>query len=388
VDPQRFDSLAKRLGTSISRRGALRAGAGAALGAMALGKLSPARAQDPDTTLKDRFISIRTYPYTGPIPEARDGLKDLVPLMEQQPGFISIEFVGGDTSIYVVATFLDKTSAVAAAKVEDAWIADNAETILSGKPEIKSGAVFLRSELQTGCGCITGTQDPCNSERLICCATTDRMGGPGICMTNATTCPAVEASPTATAAPVEAPTVAPTEVPTEEPACTWEGCDCIAGTMGACDEGLTCCGASEPGGAGVCQSDCSGGGCTSEGCWCLDGYEGACDPGLTCCGAGEQGIGTCTSDCGGGACTGDGCACVTHMDGACDPGLTCCAIENNGPGSAGTCVALDLCGFVDPCPGGEGCNCTDGVEGTCNVDLVCCGAAEPGGGGTCQVACG
>ena len=115
MDPQRFDSLAKRLGTSLSRRGALRAGAGAALGAVALSKLAPTLAQDADTTVKDRFISIRTYPYTGPIEAAAEGLKALVVLMEQQPGFISIEFVGGDNEIHVIATFLDKSTAVAAA---------------------------------------------------------------------------------------------------------------------------------------------------------------------------------------------------------------------------------------------------------------------------------
>ncbi|MCC6674812.1 MAG: hypothetical protein IT339_06425 [Thermomicrobiales bacterium] len=374
MDPQRFDTLAKRLGTSISRRGALRAGAGAALGAVALGKLSPARAQDPDTTLKDRFISIRTYPYTGPIPEARDGLKDLVSLMEQQPGFISIDFVGGDTSIYVVATFLDKSSAVAAANAEDAWIADNAEAILAGKPEIKSGTVFLRSELQTGCGCITGTQDPCNSDRLTCCPTTDRLGGPGICMVNATTCPAMEASPTATAAPPP---------PTEEPACTWEGCACNGGVQNTCDEGLSCCGADIPGGQGVCAYDCGGGGCTWEGCACTGGVEGGCDPGLECCGADiPGGTGTCASDCGAGGCTWEGCACTAGTQGACDDGLTCCGADI--PGGAGTC-AYDCGGGA--CTG-EGCACVSGTEGACDAGLVCCGAAEPGGSGTCQIACG
>jgi hypothetical protein len=385
VDPQRFDSIAKRLGTRLSRRGAIRASAGAALGAVALGKLAPTLAQDDDTTVKDRFVSIRTYPYTGPIEAAQSGLKDLVSLMEQQAGFISIDFVDGDDAIYVIATFLDKATAVAAAKEEDAWIDEHAQAILSGKPEIHSGDVFLRSELHAGCACTAGVDDACNSSRLTCCATTAEPGGPGVCLTTATTCPAVEgAAPAATSTPAEEPTAGPTDIP----ACTGEGCDCIAGTENACDEGLTCCGASEPGGAGVCQSACSGGGCTSEGCSCLGGFEDACDPGLSCCGAGEQGIGTCLSDCGDSGCTGNGCACVTGVEGVCDAGLTCCATENNGPGSPGSCVPLDQCGAADPCPGGEGCECTDGVDGSCSGELVCCGASEPGGSGTCQGACG
>jgi hypothetical protein len=374
VDPQRFDSIAKRLGRRLSRRDALRTGAGAALGAVALGNMSPALAQDPDTGIKDRFISIRTYPYTGPIEAAQAGLKDLVVLMQQQPGFISIDFVDGDNAIYVIATFLDKSSAVAAAKEEDAWIEDHGQAILSGDPEIHSGPVFLRSELHVGCGCTTGVEDSCNSSRLTCCATTADAGGPGICLTTATTCPA--------AAGAE-PTPAPTEAPTEAPACTAEGCACTSGTEGACDGGLCCVGADTPGGAGTCSSNCGEPACTAEGCACTAGVDGACDDGLCCGGADTPGgAGTCTSDCGGGNCTSEGCACTAGTDGACDEGLCCGGAS--GPGGAGACTSD--CG--DGGCTGEGCACTEGVDGTCSGDLVCCGASEPGGAGTCQAACG
>ena len=374
MDPQQFDSLAKRLGTRLSRRSALRASAGAALSALALGRLAPAGAQDPETTVKDRFISVRTYDYTGPISAAQEGLKALVSLMEEQPGFISIDFVSGSKAIYIVASFLDKTTAVAASKVEDTWIAENAEAILAGKPEIHSGTVFLRSELQAGCGCVTGVEDACNSERLICCGATDLDGGPGICLTAATTCPGVETTPpTATAVPPP---------PTEVPACTGAGCGCLGGVDGACDDGLVCC-TDSPGGEGVCltEAECYPP-CTGEGCACTAGTEGACDAGLQCCGADlPGGQGTCAYDCGGGACTGEGCACTGGVEGACDAGLQCCA---DTPGGQGVCA-------VD-CGGGactsEGCECISGTEGACDAGLECCGAGGPGGTGSCQTACG
>jgi hypothetical protein len=338
VDPQRFDSLAKRLGTRLTRRDAIRAGAGAALGAMTLAKLAPTVAQDPGTTYKDRFISIRTYPYTGSIDDAAAALQGLVTLMEQQPGFISIDFVDGDDEIHIVATFLDKASAVVAAKQEDDWIAANAASILSGKPQINSGKVFLRSELGTQCGCTTGVEHPCSSDDLVCCPTAGILdGGPGICLTAVTTCPAQEAAPPPTSAPVE-PTEAP---PTEIPACTSEGCDCISGTEGACDAGLVCCGTGEPGSPGTCLIDCGGGGCTSDGCACIAGTEGACDEGLECC-AGE-------------------------------------------PGGEGICQAS--CEPASVCPGGEGCDCTSDAEGACDEGLFCCGVEVPGGSGICGSAC-
>ncbi|HET9662388.1 MAG TPA: hypothetical protein VFP05_18825 [Thermomicrobiales bacterium] len=380
MDPQRFDSIAKRLGTRLSRRSAIRASAGAALGAVALSKLAPTLAQDDDTGVKDRFISIRTYSYTGPIEAAQSGLKDLVVLMEQQAGFISIDFVDGDDAIYVIATFLDKSTAVAAAKEEDAWIEEHAQAILSGKPEIHSGDVFLRSELHAGCACTAGVEDACNSSRLTCCATTAEAGGPGVCLTTATTCPAVAgAEPTATSVPVEEPTAVPTDVP----ACTGEGCDCIAGTEGACDDGLCCVGADTPGGTGTCSSDCGVESCTSEGCACTAGTDGACDAGLCCVGADTPGgTGTCSSDCGEPPCTSEGCACTAGTDGACDAGLCCGGADT--PGGTGTCTSD--CGDGG-CTGAD-CPCTEGTEGACDGDLVCCGADVPGGEGTCQAACG
>lgn len=378
MDPHRFDSLTRKLGTRLSRRGAIRAGAGVALGAVALGKLAPASAQDPGTSYKDRFISIRTYAYTGSIEDAAAGLQGLVTLMEQQPGFISIDFVDGDDAIHVVATFLDKSSAVAAAKQEDQWIADNAADILAGKPEINSGPVFLRSELGTQCGCTTGVEHPCSSDDLICCPTAGILdGGPGICLTAATTCPAQDIPP------APAPTTEP--APTEVPACTGEGCACNGGVDGACDDGLVCCGVSEPGGAGTCltEAECNPP-CTGEGCACNGGVEGACDDGLTCCTGvdGPGSAGQCLSSCG---CTGEGCACTTGVGGNCDSGLVCCAADMTDPGSPGTCMAS--CDSSD-CNGQENCPCTAGVEGTCAEGLECCGASEPGGEGTCLGSCG
>jgi len=422
VDPNRFDSFAKKLGSRLSRRDMMRASAGAAVGAIAVSKFTSVAAQDADTTAKDRFISVRTYAYTGTEADAATGLNGLIPVMEQQPGFIEYNLVFGDGQILAISTFLDESSAVAAAQQEDSWISANAATILSGSPTIQSGDVFLRSELHAGCGCITGTQDPCSSDRLTCCATTDRMGGPGICLTTETTCPGtMPAEPTATSEPDD---------PTAVPACTGEGCDCNGGVQGACDDGLVCCGVTEPGGAGTCETEaecdptCTGEGCTciagtdgacddglvccganqpggsgscmteaecnppctGEGCACTSGTDGACDDGLVCCGASQPGgSGTCETEaeCDP-PCTGDGCACTTGTDGACDSGLVCCAADMTDPGSPGTC--MDTCDSSD-CNGQENCPCMSGTESPCNDGLECCGGDEPGGTGTCQSSC-
>lgn len=383
MDPNRFDSFAKRLGSRLSRRDMMRASAGVAVGAVALGKFSAIAAQDTGVTAKDRFIAVRTYAYTGTEQDAATGLAGLIPVMEQQPGFIEYNLVFGDGQILAISTFLNEDMAVAAAQQESAWITANAANILSGSPTIQSGDVFLRSELHAGCGCITGTDNACDSERLTCCATSATAGGPGICLTTETTCPgAMPAEPTATSAPAQ---------PTAVPACTSEGCDCNGGVEGACDDGLVCCGVTQPGGPGTCETEdeCNPPTavppCTGEGCDCTSGTEGACDDGLECCGDGTPGgPGTCESDCGGGGCTGDGCACTTGEDGNCDDGLVCCAADMTDPGSPGTC--MDTCDSSD-CSGQENCPCDSGTENPCNDGLECCGGDEPGGTGTCQDSC-
>lgn len=422
MDPNRFDSFAKKLGSRVSRRDMMRASAGAAVGAIAVSKFASVAAQDAGTTAKDRFIAVRTYAYTGTEADAATGLAGLIAVMEQQPGFIEYNLVFGQGQILAISTFLDESTAVAAAQQENAWITANAANILSGSPTIQSGDVFLRSDLHAGCGCITGTQDPCSSDRLTCCATTDRMGGPGICLTTETTCPgAMPDEPTATAAPAQ-PTA------TDVPACTGEGCDCNGGVQGACDDGLVCCGVTQPGGPGTCQTEAEcDPTCTSEGCNCTSGTDGACDDGLVCCGASQPGgsgtceteaecdppctgqgcdctagtdgacddgleccgadspggTGTCESSCDD-SCTGDGCACTTGTDGNCDDGLVCCAADMTDPGSPGTCVAS--CDSSD-CNGQENCPCDSGTENPCNDGLECCGGDEPGGTGTCQSSC-
>jgi hypothetical protein len=291
VHPTRFDSITRQLGARLSRRDVMRAGAGAALGAVALGALRPTAAQDADTALTDRFIAVRTYPYNvGSVETARQGLQGLVGVIEQQPGFIAFELVSTGDSILAISVFLDQTTAVAAAQQEDAWITANAATILRGTPTIASGDVFLRSNLGTGCGCITGTEDACG-DGLVCCGASDLMGGPGVCLNTETTCPA---PPPAAASP------------TVEPACTASGCACNGGVQGACDDGLVCCqgDTSIPGGAGICTAtaDCNPGTpspvCTGEGCECASGTENPCDDGLECCGATMPGgPGTCQSSC-------------------------------------------------------------------------------------------
>jgi hypothetical protein len=188
MDARRFDSFTKRLGTRFSRRDSFRVGAVAALGAMAPGGMRVATAQDaPATIPADRFVALAYYPYLGDIEEAKAALKPLLRLMQQQPGFITMSFIDGDEQIYLVASFLDKTTSDAGMAVLDGWIAAGDRQVLGTDAERDSGGVFLRSELDAGCWCSTGDEDACGSDDLYCCGIAD--DDRGICLTAATICP-------------------------------------------------------------------------------------------------------------------------------------------------------------------------------------------------------
>ena len=335
-------------------------------------------AQDTATRPGDRFVALAYYPYLGEIDDAKTALKPLLRLMQQQPGFITMSFIDGDEQIYLVTWFLDKTTSDAGMAVLDGWIEAGDRQVLGADAERDSGGVFLRSELDAGCWCSTGDEQACGSGDLYCCGTAD--DDRGICLTAATICPG-----TASAEEIEeqaddpTPTATATEgIPTPALACTGEGCDCILGLDGSCDDGLSCCGADELGGAGMCMTACP---CGSEGCACIGSVVNTCDEGLTCCAPGEiGGEGTCQHAC---TCTGEGCACTTGVEGACDDGLSCCGIGSSAPGSIGAC--LSACATDAPCPGSEGCEC--GAVWKCNNPLACCGATEEGGTGICQFDC-
>lgn len=383
MDERRFDSLTRRLATRLSRRGAMRISAGAALGAATLARPAILRstvAQDADTTAVDRYASLAYYPYDGDFDEAKTALKPLLRLMQQQPGFITISFIEGDEQIYLVTTFLDKTTSDAAAKAMDAWIAESDQSVLSDASTRDGGEVFLRSDSNAGCWCSIDDEDACGTDELVCCATAD--DDRGICLTAATTCPVPgddEETPDEDEVSDDAtPTPTPTTAAAATSACTGEGCSCLSGAQGACDDGLSCCGADTLGGAGTCLTSCP---CGSEGCSCIASEFSTCDDGLICCAPGEiGGQGTCQYGC---SCGGEGCACTTGVDGACDDGLSCCGIGSTVPGVIGVC--LSLCAAQEYCPGNDGCEC--GAVWLCNEGLVCCGATDDGETGICQSEC-
>jgi len=374
MNPRQFDSLTRRLGDRFSRRNARRLGSGAALGLSARDRLRPAYAQDAAPTVDDRVVSIAFYPYDGEIAEARIELKSLLRTMQQQPGFITMSFIEGDTAIYLVVQFLDRATSEAGLRVLDDWIGAEDRTTLTSAPEWTGGDLFLRSELEVGCRCNPNDDDPCGSDDLVCCpvAADNR----GFCMAAATTCPAGGGDDPA---PDDEPPATATSVPpTAVTMCSSEGCACVGGVQNACDGGLSCCGADHPGGIGTCMATCP---CGAEGCACVASVVNTCDSGLTCCAPGEiGGVGTCQYAC---TCTGEGCACTTGVDGTCDDGLSCCGIGSQAPGSTGVC--LTACAANTPCPGAEGCEC--GEVWKCNDGLVCCGATSDGGTGICDVEC-
>ena len=310
MDPQRFDSLAKRLGARLSRRSLFGAGA-AVVGASMLPPQPFAIAQDESTTAVDRHIAVRTYAYDSTREKAEAELPDLVAHMEEQPGFIAINCVWGDGEIYLVVTFLDETSAVPGIEIIDWWIETHIQSTLYGDHAQSGGTVIVRSNLMAGCPCdLEDEDDPCGSDLLVCCPASEVEGDPGVCLTAETTCSwnggESEEEPTEEELTLSADDMTPTSAAASSD-CTSQGCGC---PDGVCDTGLACCTST-----GTCEFFCP---CGYEGCHCIGSVVNTCDAGLICCAPGEIGSdGTCQYSC---ACSYEGCSCTTGVEGACDGG--------------------------------------------------------------------
>lgn len=378
MDSKRFDALARRLGSRMSRRSLFGATAATVLGARALPTARIAVAQDESTTAIDRYIAVRTYTYDSTREKAEAELPDLVTHMEEQPGFVAISCVWGDGEIYLVTTFLDETTSVPGLETIDWWIETHIQSTLYSDYEQTEGKVMARSMLSAGCPCdLEDDDDPCGSDLLACCPVSEIEGDPGVCLTAETTCPAtgegaeeVEDEEDTTLSPDD---ITPTTEAATSSTCTSAGCGC---PDGLCDDGLFCCAST-----GTCEPDCP---CGSEGCHCIGSVINTCDDGLICCAPGEiGGNGTCQYAC---ACSYEGCSCTTGVDGACDVGLVCCGIFSSAPGNIGACLSSCSTGS-NPCPGADGCECIPNTAWICNDGLVCCGATDSGDSGICQSAC-
>jgi hypothetical protein len=378
MDPQRFDSLAKRIGASVSRRSLFGVGAAAALGASTLPGPRRSMAQvAEETTAVDRYIAVRTYTYDSTLEKATAELPDLVTHMEEQPGFVDIACVWGETEIYLVVTFLDESSSVPGMETIDWWIETHIQSTLYGDYEQTAGEVILRSSVKVGCPCDPeDDDDPCGSDELVCCPTPDVEGVAGICLTAETTCPSLDGESEEDETSEDDLTLSADDAATSSgngtsTGCTTQGCTC---PNGICDAGLICCSSS-----GTCEYSCS---CGYEGCHCIGSVVNTCDPGLICCAPGEiGGDGTCQYAC---TCGNEGCSCTTGVE-SCNAGLVCCGIFSSDPGSIGAC--LTSCSTDNnPCPGSEGCECIPDTAWLCNNGLVCCGA-NGGESGICATAC-
>ena len=477
MDAQRFDNLAKGLAARLSRRGALRrAGAGAAAGLLASAgvRALPASAQGAGEPV---YTVIRRYTLDDTADDVRAALQQgYVEDACQAPGFIAyftVEDEDGDFA--TVAVFDRRRSFENFANAEANWIAQNLGNLLPAPDEAISGDSYIHVGAPQmfantcpgsppapttapaptgaaptaapaqptptapppctgqGCVCTTGTQSPCD-DGLVCCPTTDAMGGPGVCQTEdvcypnqcddngvgcAATCNWGDACPSCCSNFCNSGGQCD-DLPQ---GCTGAGCGCTTGTQNPCDPGLICCGTSGvPGGPGVCtaQTDC-GTPCTGANCTCDPNNASSCDQGLTCCAVQSGYICISSAQCGPAPCTGEGCACTTGVDGACDSGLICCGTTGT-PGGPGTCMTDAECNppctgegcdcdFHDPnacdqglvccavqsgficatqadCGGAsctaEGCDCIGGAQGACDDGLICCVQGDPGAPGTCQ----
>ncbi len=457
MDAQRFDNLARTLAGRLSRRNALRrAGAAASASLLAASGLRPERAQalvQAQAEEKPLYTIIRRYALDGPTGRVRKALQaGYVEAACKAPGFVAyftVEDEDGDFA--TVAIFRSQDDLEKFADDEAAFISQNLGNLLPAPEEAISGDTYIHAAAQKafsnicpaaapqnaatvappsngslptaapsgptavpsgptptpapacgdqGCVCSTGTQSPCN-DGLVCCPTTDLLGGPGVCQPEAVcypdecrandracprSCGTAESCPNCCSNYCNADGVC---ADSPGPPCTGDGCACTTGTQSLCDSGLVCCGTTSAlGGPGVCQTEAEcNPPCTAQGCACNGGVQGNCDQGLVCCQEGESipgGAGTCQTEaeCAPPPCTGAGCDCTTGTQSPCDDGLVCCGTTGT-PGGPGTCQTEAECN--PPCTG-EGCACNGGVQGACDDGLVCCqeGESIPGGAGTCE----
>ena len=440
MDAQRFDNLAKSLAGRLSRRGALRrAGAAAAAGVLApLGlRASPAAAQG---TGEPVYTVIRRYSVDDPSAVRAALEQGYVADACKAQGFVAyftVEDEDGDFA--TVAVFRSQQDFANFAGAEANWIAQNLDDLLPAPDIAVSGPSYIHAGSREafrgtcpgepaaptaapdqptavpaptgaptaapaptavpagptptavpactgqGCVCVTGTQAPCD-QGLVCCPTTDLMGGPGVCQTEAACYPNSctedgDSCPTACAANSSCPLCCNlycngNDVCDSPPACSSQGCECDFHDPNSCDAGLLC--TAVQGGFQCLPQNCTG-----EGCSCMGGVAGNCDPGLVCC-LNEApvigGVGGCVPEaqCGGGApCTGANCQCDFNDPNSCDQGLVCCAVQ-----SGFICVDASQCGPTS-CTG-QGCDCIGGAQGACDDGLICCVQGDPGAPGTCQ----
>lgn len=117
-----------------------------------------------------------------------------------------------------------------------------------------------------GCSCDTGTENPCGTTTLQCCATGNTPGGPGICTSASVGCnptgQCVYAGDACTADSdcCEGKCSQDGVCYCEDPDRPALGCGCNSGTEDPCgDENLICCPSSnEPGAHGTCASKSTG----------------------------------------------------------------------------------------------------------------------------------
>lgn len=438
MDAKRFDNLARSLATRFSRRRAIRqAGAAATAGVFAsIGlRTPPAVAQGDGQPV---YTVVRRYTLDDAARSVRQALQQgYVEDACNAPGFVAYFTVEDEDGDFVtVSIFQSQQDFQTFANAEANWIAQNLGDLLPAPDVAISGQSYIRVGMPQafegtcpgdpppaadpapttapaptnapagptptpppactgqGCACTTGTQAPCD-DGLVCCPTTDLMGGPGICQTQDacypnqctgngdacdSTCNWGDACPRCCSNFCNSGGQCD-DLPV---GCTGAGCACATGTQSPCDAGLICCGsAGVPGGPGVCtaQSDC-GTPCTGANCSCDPGDADACDQGLACCAVQSGYICISSDQCGPAPCTSEGCACAGGVDGACDAGLICCLNEAPVIGGNGGCVPEEQCGPV-ACTG-AGCDCVGGVDGACDDGLICCVQGDPGAPGTCQ----
>lgn len=394
MDAERFDSLARVLAAKTPRRAVFRGGAGLGAAWLGLAKLRPSSAATSPQL--GRYTLIQQYAVTGKVSDARKALKGLVSEIEKAPGFIDYSVVdAGNGALVTIAVFTGQSTASDAAKLEANWIKKHAAKSLPSKPSVLAGDALLHSDLVVGCPCSTGVADSCGNDNLTCCAGEGTPpGGPGICITAATTCGA-PATPTVAPAPTETPTEAPTETApcTANPgdACANDtdccvgscgqgvcyctdpsrpevGCPCMTGDPNACGGRLDLCCPSEPGAnaAGTCSSPMAT--CDAQTGCRADGF--ACP---TTCSAGQpcpKSEGGCCS----GACLDDGTCGAGATPTCADGGATC---AGNGDCCSGKCNSSGICYCTDPDRPPVGCPCD-----ASNAD-ACGGRAELCCSGTC-----
>jgi hypothetical protein len=145
MDDRQFDTLARALGSSASRRAALRA-AGATAAASVLAAVRPltVRAAVARQVTATPYVVVRQYRPSAAIADLQKALgQGYAPLLAQQAGFIEYTVFDNGSGVTSISVFATKENEAAATNQLANWVSQNLASLLPNPSAISNGAAFV-----------------------------------------------------------------------------------------------------------------------------------------------------------------------------------------------------------------------------------------------------